>query len=74
VRGKTEGVEESEDEQQDTPPDVGVKMVEHDWILRRMRELVEARSKNQYTVHQQRDADKEPDGDGTLRIHAITRK
>lgn len=67
-------VEGSEEEQKGSPPNVGVKMIQHDGILGRMRELVEAGSENQQTVDQQRDADEKPDRDRALRIHDLTRK
>ncbi len=66
-------VEGAEDEEESAPPHVGVKMIEDDGILGRMRKLVEARSENQQAVHYQRDADEKPDRDGALRIHSITR-
>ena len=64
----------SKQEQEGTPPHVGVKMIQDDRVLRRMGELIEPRNENQQAVHHQRDADEEPDRDGTLRIHGITRK
>ena len=67
-------VEGSEEKQKGSPPDISVKMIEHDGILRGMRELVEAGSENQQAIYQQRDADKEPYGNGVLRVHSITRK
>lgn len=67
-------VENAQEEENRSPPDVGVQVVEHYGIRGRMRELVETGGENQQPVHQQRDADEEPDGDGALGIHVITRK
>lgn len=74
ARGEAEGVEKSEDEKESAPPDGGVKMIENDGICGRMGEFVQAGAENQGAIDQQRDADEEPDRNGRLRIHSITRK
>src|SRR5579872_2465725 len=68
-RGKTQAVEDAQGKQQPAPPDAGMKMKKNNRILRRMRQLIKAGRENKRSIHQQRNADEEPDRDGPAGEH-----
>ena len=45
--GEAAAVEGAEEKEQRSPPDAGVKMIEHDGMLRGMGEFIKTRSENQ---------------------------
>ena len=67
-------IEQTRRQQQRTPPDTGVQLIQHHGELWRHRQLIETCQQNQHAVDQQRNADKEPDRNGRILVHAASPK
>ena len=56
------GVPRSNHRHQRSPPDARVQVIQHDFMRRRMPDLVNAGAQNQRPVHEQRYPDEKPNG------------